>query len=88
MGGLLFIGEYLNGKLHGKGKEYDYYTGELKFEGEYIYGCRIKGKEYYKYFDDKHKSEYFNPLIYGDKFFNKESLNIKDKNINDIIFEG
>ena len=87
MGRLLFMGEYLNGKRHGKGKEYDYYTGELKFEGEYIYGCRIKGKEYFNYFDHNQKSEYFNPLIYEEQFFNKESLNVKDNN-NKIIFEG
>ena len=86
LGRLLFIGEYLNGKRHGKGKEYDYYTGELKFEGEYIYGCRIKGKEYFNYFDHNQKSEYFNPLIYKEQFFNKESLNVKDNNR--IIFEG
>jgi len=37
-GKLEFDGEYLNGKKHGKGKEYDYYYGKLKFDGEYENG--------------------------------------------------
>ena len=42
----IFEGEYLNGKKHGKGKEY-YDNGKFKFEGEYINGERNgKGKEY------------------------------------------
>ena len=32
---LIFEGEYLNGKINGKGKEYDR-TGKLLFEGEYL----------------------------------------------------
>ena len=44
---LRFEGEYINGKRHGKGKEYNY-NGKLEFEGEYINGKRHgKGKEYY-----------------------------------------
>jgi hypothetical protein len=34
-----YEGEYLNGKKHGKGKEY-YSSGEIKFEGEYLNGKR------------------------------------------------
>ena len=34
-GKLLFECEYLNGERNGKGKEY--YNGQLKFEGEYLY---------------------------------------------------
>ena len=46
-GHLKFEGEYLNGKINGKGKEYDD-DGELKFEGDYLNGERNgKGKEYY-----------------------------------------
>ena len=41
----MFSGEYLNGKAIGKGKEYNRY-GKLIFEGEYLYGQRIKGKEF------------------------------------------
>ena len=42
-----FEGEYLNGKRN-KGKEYNYYNGNLIliFEGEYLNGRRNKGKEY------------------------------------------
>ena len=37
--------EYLNGEIHGKGKEYDY-NGILIFEDEYFNGERYeKGKE-------------------------------------------
>ena len=49
---LIFQGEYLNGKKHGKGEEYyesGKYSNKLKFEGEYLNGQRHgKGKEYYK----------------------------------------
>ena len=45
---LSFIGEYLNGKRNGKGKEYNSF-GELDFEGEYLNGRKNgKGKEYYE----------------------------------------
>ena len=43
-GKLIFEGYYLNGKRNGKGKEY--YDNELIFEGEYIDGNKIKGKQY------------------------------------------
>ena len=45
---LIFEGEYLNGKLNGKGKEYsNSYSNNLLFEGEYLNGKRHgKGKEY------------------------------------------
>ena len=42
----IFEGEYLNGKKHGKGKEYNN-KGKIKFEGEYLNGEKNgKGKEY------------------------------------------
>ena len=42
----MFVGEYLNRKRNGKGKEY-YSDGDLKFEGDYLNGLRNgKGKEY------------------------------------------
>ena len=45
---MLFEGEYINGRKHGKGKEYD--NDSLIFEGEYINGKKHgKGKEYYNY---------------------------------------
>ena len=41
-------GEYKNGDLNGKGKEYEKDTHRLIFEGEYLNGYRHgKGKEYY-----------------------------------------
>ena len=40
---LIFEGEYLKGKRHGKGKEYSD-EGKIKFEGEYLNGKR-NGKE-------------------------------------------
>ena len=43
---LKFEGQYLNGEINGKGKEY-YDNGNLKFEGEYLNGERNgKGKIY------------------------------------------
>ena len=41
----LFEGEYLDGKINGKGKEYNL-KGKLIFEGEYLYNYKIKGKCY------------------------------------------
>ena len=42
-----YEGEYLNGKRHGKGKEY-YYNGRSMFEGEYLNGKRWNGRGYNK----------------------------------------
>ena len=42
---LIFEGKYLNGKRHGKGKEY-YENGYLKFKGEYLNGYIKNGKGY------------------------------------------
>ena len=44
---LLFEGEYINGELNGKCKEY-FYGGNLLFEGEYKYGKKWNGKGYDK----------------------------------------
>ena len=42
----IFEGVYLNGKKWiGKGREYDK-NNNLRFEGEYLYNHRIKGKYY------------------------------------------
>ena len=51
-----YEGEYLNGKRHGKGKEY-YYNGRLKFEGEYLNGKKWNGKGYDRYKKKKVKYE-------------------------------
>ena len=44
-----------------------------------IYNCRIKGKEYFNYANNKSKSEKnsWNHLLYEDKFFNKDNCNVK-----------
>ena len=40
---IIFEGEYLNDKRHGKGKEYDM-NKNIVFEGEYLNGNRFNGK--------------------------------------------
>ena len=45
IGHLIFIGKFKNGELNGKVKEYND-EGKLIFEGIYLYGEKIKGKEY------------------------------------------
>ena len=37
---MVFEGEYIKGERNGEGKEYE--NGELKYEGEYLNGRRIK----------------------------------------------
>ena len=44
---LIFEGDYINGEKNGYGAEY--YENELIFQGEYLRGHKIKGKEYEKY---------------------------------------
>ena len=57
---MIYEGEYLNGKRHGKGKEY-YDSGKLRFDGEYLKGKRHgKGKEY----------DFLGNLIYKGKLLN------------------
>ena len=62
----------LNGERSGKGKEYDY-NGKLIFEGEYLYGHKIKGKEYID-----GKLEYEGEFLF-DKKYNGKGY---DKNAN------
>ena len=69
----MFEGEYLNGKRNGKGKEY-YNDGKLKFEGEYLYDQKRKGKLYIN-----NKLEYDGEYLYNKKWNGKgynENLNI------------
>ena len=40
-----FEGEYLNGKINGKGKKY-FYNGKIYFEGEYLNDKKWNGKGY------------------------------------------
>ena len=74
-GNLIYEGEYLNGERHGSGKEY--YKEKLKFEGDYLYGSKIKGKFYIN-----EKLRYEGEYLY-DKFYNGTGY---DENGN-IIFE-
>jgi len=91
-----FIGEYLNGKINGKAKEY--FDEKLIFEGEYLYGWKRKGKEYIN-----GKLEYEGEYMIQKKWTGKtydEKLNViyeinngtgKIRQYNDelkIIFEG
>ena len=98
-----FEGEYLNGKRHGKGKEY-YHDGKLKFEGEYLNGKRNgKGKAYnskYIFFEGnylngkKHGNgkEYDNTgnILFEGQYFNGVRYNGKgiEKYKKTLIFEG
>ena len=59
--------ECLNGEKNGKGKEYGY-SGEIKFEGEYLYNAKRKGKEY----NNKGKLEYEGEYLFGNKWIGKE----------------
>ena len=43
----MFEGEFLNGKRHGRGKEY-YSNGNLRFKGEYLNDERLTDKLYMK----------------------------------------
>ena len=61
---ILFEGEYVNGERNGKGIEYDY--GKVSFEGEYLYGFRIKRKEYIN-----GKIEYEGKYLFNNKWHGK-----------------
>ena len=71
---LIFEGEYLNGKRNGKGKEYDF-KGKLKFEGEYLYNYKLKGKYYIN-----EKLEYEGEYLYNRKW-NGKGYDLNDSNI-------
>ena len=40
-GVLIYEGDCLNGKRHGMGKEYDFLTGKLKYEGRFAFGHKM-----------------------------------------------
>ena len=88
--------KYLNGEKSGKCFEYSD-NGQLKFEGEYLYNYKIKGKEYII-----GRLEYEGEYLYGKKFNGKgydengnviyEIIkgdgNVKEYENNEMIFEG
>ena len=63
---ICFKGNYRDGIRNGKGKEYNRLSGEILFEGEFLYGHKIKGKEY-----DKGKVEYEGEYLYDRKWNGK-----------------
>ena len=63
---LKYEGEYLNGKRNGRGKKYNK-DGELKFEGLYLYGFKLKGKLYVN-----NRIEYDGNFLYDKKWNGKE----------------
>ena len=78
---LLFEGEYLDGKRHGKGKEYNNW-GDIIFEGEYFYGEKHgKGKRY-RGIEIVFEGEY----LFGERW-NGKGKNI-DKNIGPLGIDG
>ena len=74
-GKIKFEGEYLNGEINGKGKEYyldDYMDNVLKFEGEYLSGKKHgRGKKY----DNNKQLIYEGEYIYDHKKKGKEFIN-------------
>ena len=67
---LLFDGEYLNGELNGDAKEY-YTNGNIKFEGEYLYGYKLSGKEYTEDNKLKFEGEYYLNKKWNGKGYDK-----------------
>ena len=96
---LLYIGEFINAKKNGKGKEY-YDNGQLSYEGEYLNGKRNgNGKEYNYEGQIKIEGEYINDKLWNMKEYDvynnivSETTNGKGffKEFNDdgrLIFEG
>ena len=95
---MIFEGEFLKGKRHGKGK--DYFLNILLFEGEYLNGVKWNGKGYdlegkikYELINGKACSviEYDNngQLRYEGEYLNgKRNGKGKEYNLGKLIFEG
>jgi len=96
---LIYEGEYLNGKINGKGKEYDNYFGTV-YEGKYLNGKRNgKGKEYHRTGEIIFEGEYFDNkrwigtgYVEGKKIYTlSNDTNGKGQEFNNsgtLIFEG
>ena len=78
---MILEGEYLYGKRHGKGKEYDY-DGKLIFEGEYINGKRNgMGKKYHSSTGKlMFKGVYLNDRKLIGTLYNKHGIKTREKN--------
>ena len=94
-GELIYEGEYVNGKRHGKGEEYK--NNEIKFVGIFLFNFKKKGKEYV---NDKleYEGEYLFNKKWNGKGYNKngniiyELINgngkVKEYYYYNLIFEG
>ena len=81
---ILFEGEYLNGKLNGKGKSY-YENGNIEFEGEYLNGIPTgKGKKYYENRKIKNEVEFLNGEVNrkGKIFYENGNLKFEGEYLN------
>ena len=77
-GELIYSGEYLNGIRNGNGKEYE--DNILVFEGIYLDGNKIKGKEFYSDGTLFYEGEFLNDMRNGKgKEYNKRGI---------VLFEG
>ena len=77
---LEFEGEYLNGLINGKGKEY--YNNKLIFEGEYLNGEKWNGT--IKIFDSNKILEFEGEYLNGEKNRKGKEYDYNGK----LIFEG
>ena len=68
---LIYIGEYLNGKRNGEGKEYNE-KGELIYEGKFINGKKFE-KKLESIYDNKNENS-FNGECYEKKYYNGNLL--------------
>jgi len=77
-------GKYKEGKKDGKGKEYKLNTHILIFEGEYLNGKKIKGKEYYDNGNLRFEGEYLNGkrIREGKEFYDNEKLKFEGEYLN------
>ena len=86
---LVYEGEYLNGKRHGKGKEY--FNNSIIYDGEFLNGKRNgKGKEY-EYGELKYEGEYINGKRNGkgkEYSYEKCKLMFEGIYLNDKKWEG
>ena len=85
---LLFEGEYINGEINGKGKEYDE-NGRIKYEGEYLNGLRNgKGKEYYKTFLIFEGVYLYGHKLKGKEYYFNGKLAYEGEYLNDKKWDG
>ena len=89
-GKIKYEGEFLDGKMHGKGREYDYYKSvTLIFEGEYINGQKWNGKGQEYDYDNKLilEREYLNGKKNGKarEYYEPGKLKFEGEYLNDVL---